>query len=252
MTNEVDDFLGTLSNNTNNDDPFKQESEDPFASSVTEETQTEEVIDEKPLPFHKDPKVQRFIEKEIGKRISEIKPEPIGQSSNEEDKLTSILERIIGNDTPEKISAVKEFRNELTGLEEKGARRAIQELQAQSDSERQEERQAQEELSDAFENIEENFNVDLTSNTPLAKKTRSDFIDFVKRVSPKDENGDISDYPDFQETFALFKETQRPQNNRAKELASRGMSRSSDASSMPVNSDRSWKAVDKLFSRLKN
>lgn len=253
--NEVDDFLDGL-NNEVQENPFEQTpSEDPFKIADKEEGEVVEK-EEKPIPFHKDPKLQRYIEKELDKRLASIKPTETERftretSSNEADNLTDILTRIIGNDTPERIAAVKDFRKELSTLEERGAQRALQEIQQLSQEDQRAEQEAQEELAQAFDDIEENFDVDLTSNSANARKTRNDFIDFVKRVSPKDRDGEVIDYPDFQETFALFKETQKPQSNdRAKALASRSLSRSSDASRAPVSTDNSWKAVDKLLSKL--
>lgn len=256
----VDDFLGGV--NEVKDDPFKQESEDPFATK--EEVKSEEVekIDaeekEEKLPFHKDPKVQRFIEKEISKRLSEQKPteterfvKDVQDSSG--DDLSDVLIRIIGNDTPEKIAAVKDFKKVLTSLEEKGAQRALEQLERQAAEERSRDRKAIEELNNGFEAIEENFGVDLSSNTPTARKTRNEFVDFIKRVSPKNEDGQVTSFPDLEETFTLFQEmrTNKPQpTSRAKELSSRSLARSSDASTISKPSGNSWSDVERLFSKL--
>lgn len=253
MDNEVDKFLEGL-NDEPKSDPFEQSKEDPFEAEEAEEKAEEK--EEKPLPFHKDPKVQKFIDKEISKRMADMKPveadKPVKESASE-DSLTDVLTRIIGNDTPEKLSAIKEFRRELGTLEEKGAQKALKELEDRSSKERQKEEEAERELVEAIDAIEESFEVDLTSNTPAAKKMKDDFFKFVTRVSRKDQNGQVIEYPDFQETFSLFKETSKPQaNNKAKELSSRSMSRSTDASKPADTGDRSWRAVDKLFSNLRN
>ena len=81
---------------------------------------------------------------------------------------------------------------------------------------------------------------------------RNDFIDFVQKISSKDREGNIVEYPDFTEAFDTFQELNKKQssNSRAKELASRGTSRSSDASATPVSGDKSWKSVEKFFSNL--
>lgn len=250
----VDEFLAGL--NEPEVDPFKNEAGDPFKKS--ESIQKEEVEDteeeERPLPFHKDPKVQRYIEKEIAKKISTIQPTEterfVRETTNDKDEADEILTRIIGNDTPEKKAAVADFKRYLASLEEKGASRAIQQLEYQQQEELQAEVEAQDELSQGFENVEETFGVDITSNTPLARKTRNDFIDFIKRVAPKNEDGEVVGYPDFEQTFQLFQEnTKRPTNSRAKDLAARSMSRSSDASAAPVTG-KTWADVDKLFGKL--
>lgn len=254
MTNEVDEFLGDLKETEN--DPFKSETEDPLAQPEKEEKKPEEKDEkeEEKLPFHKDPKVQRFIEKEIERRMPKetiIEKEVV--SKDEEDPLLDVLTRVIGNDTPEKVSAIKDFQKALESREERIRQAALDELNARENEEKEAEIQAQNELVEGFENIEDTFNVDITSNNPQAQKTRSEFIDFIKRVAPKDREGQVTEFPDLEETFRLFqsiKKESNPTSNRAKELAARSTTRSSDASITPQSSDKSWNAVEKWFNKL--
>lgn len=233
------------------------EANDPFASK--EEEPVEEVVeeeeDDKPLPFHKHPKVLRFIEKEVAKRTPHQIQQELRPSQGDEDEVTAVLERIIGNDTPEKQQAVKDFRKVLGSLEEKGAQRAIQQLQEQAEQERQEEIRAQEELDEGFDSVEETFGVDLSSNTPQARKTRSEFVDYIRKIAPKNEDGEVSAFPDLTSAFETFQELQKrapTTSSRAKELASKGMARSSDATVAPAQTAKNWKSIDKLFSNLTN
>ena len=53
--------------------------------------------------------------------------------------------------------------------------------------------------------IEDNYDVDLTSTAPQAKKLRTEFIEFVERIAPKDEYGNVKEYPDFESSFELFR-----------------------------------------------
>lgn len=248
MNNEENEFLAGLNQS---EQPF-EENENLFGEQPAVEEAEEE---EKPLPFHKDPKVQRYIQKEIEKaQRSQPSAERqfIEDTKQDDDEGTAILERIIGNDTPEKVAAIKDFKRYLGSLEEKGADRAMSYLQQQEEEARQEEEQASEEIEQGFEDIEETFGVDLSSNAPTARKTRNEFIDFIKRVAPKDSEGNVTALPDLTETFELYQSTQtRPSNTRAKELASRGMARSSNATEAPQDKDVSWKAVDKFFGSFK-
>ena len=76
--------------------------------------------------------------------------------------------------------------------------------------------------------LEEESGIDLTSNTPLGRKNRSDFLDLVEKFSPKDSDGDVQEYADFDEVFSVFKQTRTSGNNsQNKSLASRGMARGS-------------------------
>ncbi len=258
----VEDFLGNLKDT--NQEPFDQKAEDPFAGTDNGEQTGEKKEgaqdqggeeDNKPVPFHKDPKLQRFIQKEIAKGLSQNKPTAtetfVRESATTTDEADELLTRIIGNDTPEKRQAVSDFKKYLSSLEDKGAQKAIAKLQEESQREKAEEAQAQEELVSGFENIEDQFGVDLSSTTAASRKLRSDFIDFIRRVSPKDGEGNVVSFPDLTETFTVFQDvSKKPQNNsRAKDLASRSMDRSSTTSA-PVSTDNSWKAVDKILSKL--
>ena len=258
MSNEVEDFLNTVKGEVK-DDPFKPESKDPFENisskeEVKADDKGEKEEDEKPIPFHKDPKILKFIEKEVSKKLAEQAPseeqrfkEEIG---DKEDEITSVLTRIIGNDTPEKLSAINDFKKVLLAREDKGAEKALKYFQEQQEQEEQVYKEAENEVEQGFENIEEQFGIDLDS--PQSSKTRNDFIDFVQRISPKDSEGNIVEYPDFVETFSVFQDINKKtvSNSRNKELASKSISRSTDASNAPVSGDKSWKAVEKLFNKL--
>lgn len=250
----VDEFLGDLQNN-DGDGVFEVSKEDPFGEDniQQEETGEEEIKEEKPLPFHKDPKVIKFIEKEVAKRTQNVQQSNVQQSQEQPivssgDDIDDVLTRIIGNDTPEKISAIKDFKKVLLEREEKGAERALSRFEQQRQAELQAELDARAELEEGFENIESTFNVDLSSKTPQARKTRNEFIDFIQRIAPKDENGEVSEYPDFEETFKLYQATKKPDlNTRNREVASRGMTRSGDASNTQGPRDYSWKGVEKAI-----
>lgn len=256
MTNEVDQFLGDL--DKVEQDPFKSETEDPLAQPEKEEKK-EEVVEEKEekLPFHKDPKVQRFIEKEIERRMPQpqVVERQVEVEKNEEDPLLDVLTRVIGNDTPEKVAAIRDFQRALDSRDERIRQAALNELDARENEEKEAEIQAQNELVEGFESIEDTFGVDITSNKPQAQKIRSDFVDFIKRVAPKDSEGQVTEFPDLEETFALFQDLKKesnPTSNRAKELAARSMSRSSDSTVAPQTTDKSWNAVERWFSKLKD
>jgi hypothetical protein len=228
---ELESFMGDLGSK-GQADPLEDKGEDPFGHLEEKSEETEEVVaEEKPLPFNKDPKVQKFIEKEISKRMAEFTPaESKQEQKKENDEVVDALTAVIGNDTPEKRRAIQALQDRL----DEGARKITEWEQREQQAEIAD-REAEEELATAFDNIEENFGVDITSNVPLAKKTRAEFVSFVEKIAPKDRNGDIVDYPDMNsawETFStLRKSTAQP--NRAKELASRSMARSVETSSEP-------------------
>ena len=238
--NAVDSFLGDL----------KADEKDVFNQPVEVKKEVEEA--EKPIPFNQDPKIAKFIEREVEKKLKDYTPTATEtfreETKAESDDILDTLTRIVGNDTPEKISAVKDLRRALGSLEEKGAERALKQLQEDANEERQAEVEAQNELADGFADIESTFNVDLTSQK--AQDERSKFVDFIKEVAPKDDDGQVMEYPDLVATYKLFKQVNKPDNSRAKDLASRSMGSSKDATLVPTGQGKSWSDVDKFFNSL--
>jgi hypothetical protein len=234
---ELEEFMGSLGS-AGDKDPMLDKGEDPFAH-LEEEKAPEKVEEEKPLPFNKDPKIQKFIDKEISKRLAEFKPEAPRETQSEVDSFKDVIDSftaIVGNDTPEKIKALDALQKSLNSLDQRASQKAIQALEGIKQEELQADQKAEQELESAFDNIEKTFDVDITSNNPTAIKTRKEFVSFVEKIAPKDRNGDIVDYPDMTsawETFsAIKKSTATP--SRAKELASRSMTRSAETTSEPT------------------
>jgi hypothetical protein len=214
--------------------------------------------EEDDVPFHKNPKVIKYIEKreaklrdEFEQRFNKQEPQVREPLTEDEDPLSDVLTRIIGNDTPEKLSAIKDFKKALGNMKDEAKLEALREIEARGEEETKAEIQAQNEVSEALDDIEDIFNIDITSNAPQAKKMRSDFIDFVKRVAPKDRNGDIVSYPDFKETFSVFKDMNKPQSNdRAKDLANRSISNTTVANN--TQTVDSFSDMDKWLESLSN
>ncbi len=264
--NAVDDFLGEVrGGEESNANSFIKDETKPFADMnlngeeevITEEGGTHKKEDdgEGKIPFHKlvkDPKLQRYIQKEIAKATQGMAPREVEKFKEDVLKEPSVVEAfrtIIGDDTPEKVNALRALGDTL-----KGYQTEIVSIKEQREAEAREEREAKEMLETGFENIEEEFDVDLTSSDPASRKARGEFIEFVKRVAPKNEFGEIKEFPDFIETYSLFQELKaKPSstNNRAKELASRSLARSSDASQVKMPEDTSWRGVERFFSKLK-
>lgn len=243
---------------TKEEKSFFETDKEIFKEETPEEKpeETEEVKgEEKPLPFHKDPKVQRYVEKQISKAL-EGKSEThkfIQEVKGEEPtELMDALIGLIGNDTPEKQRALKAFEKRFGDVEVKASERAVRELQAEAQRKAEEDRKAQRELDDAFEEIEDAYSVDLTSNAPGARKTRSDFVEYVRKIAPKNEDGEVTAFPDLNAAFEEFQERAKrlaPNNTKAKELAARSMSRSSEAATQPTGG-KTWKDVDKMLNQL--
>ena len=245
---ELDEFLGDLSNTSSEElkpqDPFEQKTEE------------EEEQEEKPLPFNRDPKVQKFIEKEISRRLDGFQREQPQTTQTEEDSFKDVIDSfttVIGNDTPEKVSALNALKRSLNSLDERASQKAIEQLEAIRNEEVEADIEAEDELENAFDNIEETFDVDITSNNAIARRTRQEFVSFVEKIAPKDRNGDIVDYPDMVQAFETFSEIKRStqQPNRAKDLASRGMRNSAETTSGEIKGRSTFAEAEKYIEGLK-
>lgn len=236
------------------------DSKDIFSEKSAIETQENTVQDEdKAVPFHKDPKVQRYVEKQIEKALGS-KPQTVEQKqetvSSDVKDVVEAFTALIGNDTPEKVRALEKLEKTLNGSDERASAKAIERFQKQIEDQKHQqteaEKAAQDELDSYFDDIEETYDVDLSSNAASAKKLRSEFIEYVRKIAPKDENGEVKAFPDLLASFEVFQEQNKKQAmpNRTKELASRGLTRSADTASAAPQG-RSWKDVDRHFDKLK-
>lgn len=245
--------------------PEEKNAVQSFLNEVTEEKEifkeevTEEPVDkdkaEEVLPFHKDPKVQRYVQKEIDKALKDVKPNTEQQFKQEVNdiKLPPSFVKLIGNDTEEKVQVLKDLSNYFGTLKGEARQEFLAEMKEQQQKQVAEDKKAQDELDNYFEEIEETYNVDLSSNSATAKKARSEFIDYVRKIAPKDEDGEVTAFPDLVASFEEFQERGKriAPASRAKELASRGMTRSTDTSTA-TPAGRSWKDVDRFFDKLKS
>lgn len=250
MENEksaVDSFLGELDNKEQ--DIFNQDSQ---ILDGTTETIKEEVVEDKPLPFNKDPKIQKYLEKrerEMEERIRNSIPQPVEKETPTVDDDYYV--RLIGNDTPEKVAMIKEALSRDERMLQQAEERAFNRLSQKEQEEVMADQEAEEELENAFDAIEENYDVDITSNNPQAVRTRQEFVSFVEKIAPKDRNGDIVDYPDMQSSWETFQEMKKSTAtpSRAKELANRSMARSTETSNQAPER-MNWNKVDEFMDKL--
>ena len=202
-----DDFLGELAVNNEADPLENQGLEDIFPEE--EVTEQPKEVEEKTPSFHKlkdDPKFQRFLDKEIKRRMPEVKTsaqETFKQEVSAGDPdLVKAFEQILGNDTPEKVAALKALENSLAKVDERATAKALERLQqVKEQEEEREERELEEarnEIEEGFEDIENYYGIELTDRQKQAYK------EFLLKVEPK---GGYQEYPDFVETFGIFKTT---------------------------------------------
>ena len=148
----------------------------------------------------------------------------------------SSLERVIGNDTPEKIQALKDLKEDWAGMSKQAKQSAMKEiLEAQQEAEQYEQAELEEavdELDEGRDEIESHF------GKPLTEKQWDAYKDYLLDIEPK---GGYQEYPDFIKTFDYFKKVNSRSNATAKTLASRSMERSAPASNQEAPKGNSWK-----------
>lgn len=236
--NSTVDFLNGI---TDTPEPFKEEEE------VKDETDEK---DDEPLPFHKDPKVQKYLEKEIQKALKEHQPsaeKQFRQEVKDEIDLPPALVKLVGNDTEEKREALSALAKHLDSLTDKAKEKFLEEMREQEREVQEADDAALDELNAGFDAIEEEFGVDLSRDS----QKRAAFVEYLRKVSHKNADGEVDQFADIPAAWEEFQERQSKPASRAKELASRGLARSGDTTSAPVQR-RDWNAVEKYFDQLKS
>jgi len=152
----------------------------------------------------------------------------------------------------------KKFK-EVQSTAEANAERRVMERMAEQESKASEQEAIESETIDqAFDNIEDKFGVDLSGKSKASKDFRNGFIDFVEQISPKDKDGDIIEYADFEtayETYSKLASNTKPRevSERQKELASRGMTRSANTAAPEAPKGlMSFNKLNKYIDSLRN
>lgn len=143
----------------------------------------------------------------------------------------AIDERLItlyGNDENGK-KAAQITQSLLEDTAKRARAQALEDFQQVARDREQKIRQESQLIDSQLEDLEDDSGIDFTSNSPVARKNRNEFLDMVSKFSPKDEDGSIREYADFDEVFEVFQQTRKSGanggNTRQKDLASRGMAR---------------------------
>ncbi len=212
---------------------------DPFAEPAAPVAETED----EELPKELKNRHVRRLEK----KLAETREESIELAARlaERSELTKFQEevgndpdiaRIYGTETPEAREATRLLQGALSKAEERATEKALAKFQAAQAEQVKAQRDAQRFIDDELESIEEEHGIDLTSDSPQARKACREFLDLVQKASPKDGNGDIKEYADFGAVFDLYNTRREPkQPTRNQDLASRSMVRSGNTQGSVAN-----------------
>ncbi len=148
--------------------------------------------------------------------LLQIKSEVTGE-------VDPILLQLYGNEERGKEAAAlhqKLLENTLSKAKEE----ALKEFEAARAESEREVKQLKMYIDTEFEALEDDHNVDLTSNSPAARKARNEMLELLEKVSPKDENGNITEYADMSGVYDMYQlQRKGGASQRQQEVADRSM-----------------------------
>jgi hypothetical protein len=229
MPNETQQFLDEF-NKPHNEDPFA------FLEQPTEKPVVEEKPEETPengAPEPRNRRERRLAEKLQAEREASIalaaKLDAITQAqtsrNSEEAEFLSVAERIYGTTTPELREATELLKTALLGVKEEAKREALAEYQKIRQQEQEAVSKAEQRIDSLLEDLEDEYNVDLTSGAH-----RTEFLKLMEKMSPKDNDGNIVEYADHHAVWEIYQEKMNKRApNPAKDLAARSVTQSAGA-----------------------
>lgn len=151
-------------------------------------------------------------------------------------------------ETPETKAAAlavqRVLEKQASTAEERAYKRAVAAFQEQNQAETREIEENTQYLESELENIEDSFGVDLSGETEESKKIRNGFIDYVAKLSRKDREGNIVDYPDITSTWEEYQNRRERSTSRNKQVAARSMTQSAGGD---AGSEAERKALEKYM-----
>lgn len=229
MPNETQDFLKQ----------FEQDMSSDFLNETLNKEAPEKEEDAEEAPRNrKERRENKQLEWEREARIkAEAKLEALSEAKQfaQETGADEDLVRLYGADNKEAINL---HQNLLAKTLKQAEENAIERMKSERIKEQEEVKKYEAYIDSEFENIEDEYDVDLTSNAPAAKKSRNDLIAMVQKLSAKDKEGNVTAYADFSAAYEILQsQKEKKDTTRNKDIASRGMASSGQADSGKLQDD---------------
>lgn len=251
MENEFDKFLKEITENK--DDSVLS---DPIETTEKVETEVAEAPEEgeEVRKNRRHRRLESQLEQEREARIAlEARLEALGTTKvRESSDVPSEWTEMYG-DTPEAVKAWKLNEKLIENAKQSAKEEAIQEFESRQTKAQEEQKRFESVIDSKLEEIEDEHNVDLTSDSPAARKARREFLEMVQTLSPKDDKGTITGYADFKATYELYKANKvktSESTNKAKELAARSMESSSGVDVSKETQDAELRELRRLGIRV--
>ena len=164
------------------------------------------------------------------------------KGSGEEADFLKGVDRIYGTDTPEAVAATELLKNTLRGLHDSAKQSALEEVRADRQKEVEAQKKADAEVSRMIEEIDDDYGIDLSSTGN--ERLRKGFFSLLQKMSPKDADGNITQYADHGAVWEAFQaqvNSKKPTENRAKDLASRSTTQSGASAGAKTQDDAATK-----------
>lgn len=236
---EQTDFLKDLEVKPEEDNVFEASLEVPESDSNGEDPEESEMK-------LKNRRERRLAEKwqseretniALNARIAAISESKQLREGTEEADYLKRIERIFGNATPEAQEATELFKEALKGLEASATEKALERFESARGNEAKAIREEEQSLEKMLEELEDEYEADLTSDSA----TRRGFLTLLEKVSPKDKDGNIIEYADPKTVYELYESRKDKASSRAKDLASRSMTRSGASEGSKLEEDAQFR-----------
>lgn len=190
---------------------------------VTEETEVEDTDGDLKPKNRRERRLMRKLQEERESSMFlagklEARNEARSALDEESDYLKTV-EHIYGTDTPETRTATDLLKKAMIGLRDDAENRAYDKIKAEQQREQQIELDATNELDSYIDDIEDTYDVELNPVQQTA------YFQLLQKMSPKDRDGNVTQYADPHAVWEVFQEKITPKgtDNRAKALANRSM-----------------------------
>lgn len=230
---EVDEFFDGLNETDNKVADIFEEPKEPEIK--------EEETPEKPRKNREHRRLEKRLDEKdemlnaLNERVIELSKDK--QTSFHSSEMPPEWIALYGT-TPEAEKAWKVQESLLKSVKESATTDALERFRNEQQEERQEQKKFESFIDAELESLEDTFDTDLTSNAPAARKARREFLELVEKLSPKDEEGNVTGYADFESAFEIYKANQSKEKSpevvsRQKELSTRSMQKPGNADSVP-------------------
>ena len=205
----------------------------PIVDVKTEEVETPDDTEQK-LKNRRERRLNERLQAEREANIAlNARLETLAEAKNlggEEADYLKRVRAIYGDATPEAKEATNILIEALQGLENTAVRKALDKVEEERGNESKAVRKEEMNLDDIEDHVEEEYGINMSAEG-------SAYFTLLEKLSPKDDDGNIIEYADPDATAELYLSRKERSSSRAKELASRSMTRGGASEGSKLETD---------------